>query len=271
MRCSRSANTSTNDAPRRRPRTRQVVDHACDHHRPNARSRITRPRQITAGPCSDHDRRRRPRRHGPPKARRHEADVLRPDLIIVDPLVAYIGARVDIHRANETREVLSRLASIADQTPSAILTVRHLNKSSGGKAIYRGLGSIDFTAAVRSVLLVGQDPDDTASGAVVHIKSNLAPKGRASATASPPRTASPGPAHRLSPQTSSSAPAKDRAASTSSSWRTGRRLPSIHGDLRRRAGAGLCPPDAPKSPEETQRHRRTSWVRYGRALAVEPP
>ena len=102
---------------------------------------------------------------------------LRPDLIVVDPLVAYIGARVDIHRANQTRAVLSRLASIADQTQSAILAIRHLNKSSGGKAIYRGLGSIDFTAAVRSVLLVGQDPDDTANGAVVHIKSNLAPRG----------------------------------------------------------------------------------------------
>ena len=107
----------------------------------------------------------------------HRARVLRPDLIIVDPLVAYIGARVDIHRANETREVLSRLASIAEQTPSAILAVRHLNKGSGGKAIYRGLGSIDFTATVRSVLLVGQDPEDTTNGAVVHIKSNLAPTG----------------------------------------------------------------------------------------------
>ena len=81
------------------------------------------------------------------------ADDLRPDLIVVDPLVAYIGAGVDIHRANETRAVLARLAEIADQTQSAILAVRHLNKSSGGKAIYRGLGSIDFTAAVRSVLL----------------------------------------------------------------------------------------------------------------------
>ena len=107
----------------------------------------------------------------------NRAAKLDPDLIIVDPLVAYIGSRVDIHRANETRAILARLAAIADQTPSAILAVRHLNKSSGGKAIYRGLGSIDFTAAVRSVLLVGQDPEDTASGAVVHIKSNLAPKG----------------------------------------------------------------------------------------------
>ena len=109
----------------------------------------------------------------------HEADELRPDLIVVDPIVAYIGASVDIHRANETRAVLARLASIAERTRSGIVAVRHLNKASGGKAIYRGLGSIDFTAAVRSVLLVGQDPEDTTSGAgaVVHIKSNLAPTG----------------------------------------------------------------------------------------------
>ena len=107
----------------------------------------------------------------------HRAHVLRPDLIIVDPLVAYIGARVDIHRANETREVLARLAAIADETRSAVIAVRHLNKSSGGKAIYRGLGSIDFVAAARSVLLVGQDPEDITRGAVVHTKSNLAPTG----------------------------------------------------------------------------------------------
>ena len=100
------------------------------------------------------------------EALENRAAELRPDLIVVDPLVAYIGAGVDIHRANETRAVLARLASIAEQKPrSAVLAVRHLNKSSGGKAIYRGLGSIDFTAAVRSVLLVGQDPEDEKNAA----------------------------------------------------------------------------------------------------------
>jgi hypothetical protein len=39
--------------------------------------------------------------------------------------------------------------------------------------MYRGLGSIDFTAACRSVLMVGFDPDDADTRVVAHAKSNL--------------------------------------------------------------------------------------------------
>jgi hypothetical protein len=42
-----------------------------------------------------------------------------------------------------------------------------------------GIGSIDFAAAARSVLLVGQDPDETTKRAIVQIKNNLAPHGEA--------------------------------------------------------------------------------------------
>jgi putative DNA primase/helicase len=98
----------------------------------------------------------------------------RPTLVIIDPLVAFIGARVDIHRANETRTVMAKLAGLAERYACAIVGVRHLRKSSSDRAIYRGAGSIDFTAACRSVLLVGADPNDKTRRAVVHIKSNLA-------------------------------------------------------------------------------------------------
>ncbi|MBX3278832.1 MAG: AAA family ATPase [Acidobacteria bacterium] len=100
-------------------------------------------------------------------------------LVIIDPIVAYIGAEVDLHRANETRAVMARLARIAERNGCAILSLRHLTKGTGGKAIYRGYGSIDITAAARSVLLVGADPDDESRRAVVQTKSNLAPKGPA--------------------------------------------------------------------------------------------
>lgn len=39
-----------------------------------------------------------------------------------------------------------------------MVCVRHLSKAMQPRAIYRGLGSIDFTAAARSVLLVGEEP-----------------------------------------------------------------------------------------------------------------
>ena len=103
----------------------------------------------------------------------------KPTLVAIDPLVAYLGAAVDIHRANETRAVMSRLSILAEKYNCAIVAVRHLTKGGKDKAIYRGIGSIDFTAACRSVLLVGSDPDDSSRRAIVHIKSNLSEKGAA--------------------------------------------------------------------------------------------
>lgn len=52
--------------------------------------------------------------------------------------------------------------------------VLHLSKAKSGKAIFRGQGSIDFTAAARSVLLVGSDPDEPESRGIIQIKCNLA-------------------------------------------------------------------------------------------------
>ncbi len=103
--------------------------------------------------------------------------IVKPALLIIDPLVAYLGAAVDIHRANETRSVMARLAKLAETHQLAILAVRHLTKGGAAKPIYRGLGSIDFTAACRSVLLAGCDPENQQSRGLVHIKSNLAPLG----------------------------------------------------------------------------------------------
>ena len=103
-----------------------------------------------------------------------------PLLVIIDPLFAYTGGKADIHRANECRAISAPLAAIAERQGCAIVAVRHLGKSrGGGHALNAGIGSIDFAAAARSVLLVGQDPDDPSRRAVVHVKSNLAPLGEA--------------------------------------------------------------------------------------------
>ena len=101
----------------------------------------------------------------------------KPKLLIIDPLVAYLGASVDIHRANEPRSIMARLAKLAENYHLAIIPVRHLTKGGQNKAIYRGLGSIDFTAACRSVLLAGCDAADGQKRAIVPIKSNLAQTG----------------------------------------------------------------------------------------------
>lgn len=101
-----------------------------------------------------------------------------PALVVIDPLFAFTGGKVDIHRANEARSITAPLAAIAERHGCAIVAVRHLNKSrGGGNAVNAGIGSIDFYAAARSVLLVGKDPDDEAKRALCQIKNNLAAVG----------------------------------------------------------------------------------------------
>src|SRR5262249_1342171 len=95
-------------------------------------------------------------------------------LIVIDPLFAYTGAKVDIHRVNESREVMTRIAALAEKHKCAIVCIRHLTKGGRDKSIYRGVGSIDFTAACRSALLVGADARDRNRRAVVQTKNNLA-------------------------------------------------------------------------------------------------
>lgn len=103
----------------------------------------------------------------------------RPALLVVDPLQAYLGEGVDMHRANEVRPVLTALGKLADEYGCAVLSITHLRKSSSERAIYRGLGSIDFAAAARSILLVAEDPDDATGRrrVMAHVKSSLAEKG----------------------------------------------------------------------------------------------
>jgi hypothetical protein len=106
-------------------------------------------------------------------------NTVKPVLLIIDPLVGYLGAAVDMHRSNETRPVMARLAKLAETHQLALLAIRHLSKYGGAKSIYRGLGSIDFTAACRSVLLAGCDAENLQKRGIVQIKSNLAQTGPA--------------------------------------------------------------------------------------------
>lgn len=98
-------------------------------------------------------------------------------LIILDPIQAYIGATVDMHRANEIRPVLKHLGIIAEKHNCAIILIGHMNKASGSKSTYRGLGSIDIQATARSVLLVARLRDKPNIRIMAHDKSSLAPAG----------------------------------------------------------------------------------------------
>lgn len=100
-------------------------------------------------------------------------------LLIMDPLQSFVPQDGDLHNAGKMRSLLGRLAAVAEKHRCAIVLVGHMNKSQNGKSLYRGMGSIDITAIVRSVLMVERDEDDPKIRYMFPIKSSLAAEGDA--------------------------------------------------------------------------------------------
>jgi hypothetical protein len=100
---------------------------------------------------------------------------LKAKLLIIDPLMAYLGA-VDAIKDQDIRRALHRLKKLAEKQQCTIVYLRHLNKGTGTKAIYRGGGSIGIIGAARAGMLVAQDPDSSFHRILACTKSNLAAK-----------------------------------------------------------------------------------------------
>ena len=100
-------------------------------------------------------------------------------LVVLDPIQGFLGADVDMHRANEIRPIMKHISVLAEKYKCAIILIGHMNKCSVGKSAYRGLGSIDFQAAARSVLIVGRIKDEPEVRVVCQTKSSLAPEAKA--------------------------------------------------------------------------------------------
>jgi hypothetical protein len=94
-------------------------------------------------------------------------------LLIVDPASAFLDCNENSER--DVRRVLTALAAFAAGEGLAVLLVRHFNKTNNGNALYKGLGSIGWTAVPRAVLAVIDDPTASECNChlVVPLKSNL--------------------------------------------------------------------------------------------------
>ncbi len=106
---------------------------------------------------------------------RRLAEMERPRLIVIDPISAYMG-QADSHNNAEVRGVLAQLARLAIRRGPAVVCVTHLNKQAGGKAVYRSMGSLAFTAAARmawQIARVGGGGGDDERRAMALVKSNL--------------------------------------------------------------------------------------------------
>ena len=95
------------------------------------------------------------------------------DLLVLDPLQSYFGEGADSHKATEVRPRMDALMRLAARHNIAVAIVRHLSKAPSGRAIHRGMGSIDFSAAVRIEFMVGNRADNPNDRALITVKNNL--------------------------------------------------------------------------------------------------
>lgn len=99
-------------------------------------------------------------------------------MLVIDPLVAYIPAKLDSHKDQHARVALAPLAALAAKHEIAVPAVMHLNKAAEATSLFlRVSSSTGFLNAARSALLVAQDPDDADARIIAHGKHNLSEAG----------------------------------------------------------------------------------------------
>jgi RecA/RadA recombinase len=94
-------------------------------------------------------------------------------LVVIDPLMAFIPDQLDTHRDHHSRRLLRKLSGLAEATGATVLVLRHVHKGVALNAKDAGGGSIGFTAAARVVLLAGDDPEDDTQKVLARVKGNL--------------------------------------------------------------------------------------------------
>lgn len=99
----------------------------------------------------------------------------KPCLVVIDPIQAFMGNK-DANSLVQVRNALAPLKKIAETYNVAIVLVQHLKKGGEEKAIYKGVGSVDFIGFARSILMVVKEDDDS-TRYLMHITSNVAKEG----------------------------------------------------------------------------------------------
>ena len=94
-------------------------------------------------------------------------------LVILDPLMSRLDARLDTHKDAEVRQALEPVVTLAGRTGTAFIGLIHVNKSASSDALTTLMGSRAFAAVARSVLFVMTDPDDEDQRLLGVAKNNL--------------------------------------------------------------------------------------------------
>ena len=100
-------------------------------------------------------------------------------LLVLDPFQAFMPSNADMQNASHIRSIMRKLGKVAEKNECAVVMIGHMTKSTGGKRLYRGLGSIDITAICRSVLMISRDEQNPEIRYMYQVKANLAPESNA--------------------------------------------------------------------------------------------
>ncbi len=174
--------------------------------------------------------------------------------------MAYLAGDVNAHRDQDIRRALHVLSGLAERPGCCVIVLRHLNKSGGGNALYRGGGSIGIIGAARAGFMCGRDPDDETGARRVfaNIKMNIAPEPPSLAYWLVPRRAARRGPRRLARRRASTVPGPARrAGQRGRPQRAGRgrrvadRLPDRTTAARRRRRTSRRPPRADGIAERT--------------------
>lgn len=93
-------------------------------------------------------------------------------MVVVDPLMAMLGAKTDAHRSNEVRAQLDPWRMLAEGIDGVVLGVAHLNKSGGGDVVAGINGSSAFGEVARAVFGFTKDPDSESGERVMSQEKN---------------------------------------------------------------------------------------------------
>ncbi len=94
-------------------------------------------------------------------------------LVVIDPFADFLASDLSENTNRDVRAALGPLKDVAEETGCCVVVIRHLNKSGGTNALYRGGGSIGIVGKARIGLLLAEDPRDSQVRCIARAKGNL--------------------------------------------------------------------------------------------------
>ncbi|MGD7002127.1 AAA family ATPase [Corynebacterium halotolerans] len=80
-------------------------------------------------------------------------------LVIVDPLMEFMGTDADVYKNNEVRAKLKPWSQLAEDIDGVVIAITHLNKSGNGDVVAGINGSSAFGEVARAVFGFAKDPE----------------------------------------------------------------------------------------------------------------